>query len=727
MQYPLRHISIRVPWHDAGWNGSVCECPGRNTSCLKLKNIFENKDEQAEAAVAGKSIKNLTSAQFPPCVKERATFMADFAFDRIHEHPYFKRSKETHAHFKPTTLRYPAFGAAALPFRWMMKKFVFGDPEKNVTPLIERFPLQEVSQAFEPTKETLGFDTNWLQDHRNHRTLLDCFWNHVHPEESLVFFYAKQVPLVEDTGRRIIIGVGRVKSIGGLTEYDYAGAPGNKIRSLLWERMVVHSIRPDFTDGFLMPYYEALQKSDDGRAFDPADAVAFAPEDRFDEFSYATEHVGHDAAISALLACRTALLRSAELFNVSTKRQEQWIDRELGRLWKKRGPFPGLGAVLSATGIPMGNFIAQFLSETVGDEGNPWLAWDTVLNDAAKSLPKELAWHIDGTIAKAWKRMDKERRVFLELLSRIDLTTEQAGFLAIPEVRAEGGIHLTDADFRKNPYLIYEATRLGATPVDIGTVDRGLFPTAFVRERFPLIEPSLVKTAVDARRLRALSIRELEEAAACGDTVRAREDIIKSLRRREEGQNEERTDVTADLLAVAEEEQFDGEIRIIRMADKRPAYQLDRFAAVGELIRATVNKRIQGQRHQLAVDWRVELDTRLGAMPATGEEKDKEERARTEKAAALSEIAAARFSVLIGPAGTGKTTLLSVLCQRPEIHDEGILLLAPTGKARVRMEDVAKQSGTTNYQAYTLAQFLSPSGHFIPTTYRVIRFNIIIH
>jgi ATP-dependent exoDNAse (exonuclease V) alpha subunit len=716
--FPLRHISIRVPWHDAAWNGSVCACPGRNTSCLKLKNIFETKDEEIEAEVAGKFIHEIESDQFPPCVKERATFMADFSFTRTHEHPYTKRSKETHTHFRPTALHYPAYGAAALPFRWMMKKFVFGDPEKKEAGLIDRFPLQEVSLAIEPSKELLKFDTNWLQDHRNHRTLLDCFWNHVRPVESLVFFYAKQVPLVEDTGRRVIVGVGRVKSIGNLTEYEYEGAPGNKLRSLLWERMVIHSIRPDLADGFLMPYHEALVKSDDGRAFDPAEIVAFAPEDRFEEFSYATEHVGHDAAISALLACRAALLRASELFNISISKQEQWIDRELGRLWKKRGPFPGLGAVLSATGITMGNFIAQALTDTVGDEGNPWPAWDATLQNPDKHLPKELSRHIDGTIAKAWKRMDQERRAFLELLSRIDLTIEQAGFLAIPEVRAEGGVTLSDSDFIKNPYLIYEATRLTTTPVAIGTVDRGLFPAIFVRDRFPIPAPTLVKTAVDARRLRALTIRELEDATARGDTLRAREDIITALRRREESQNETRTEVTADLLAVAEEEQFDDEIRIIRMADKRLAYQLDRFHAVGNIIRDMVKKRSQPPRHQLAVDWRAELDTRLGSLPTEAEERDKEERARQEKAAALAEISASRFSVLIGPAGTGKTTLLSVLCQRAEVNGEGILLLAPTGKARVRMEAIAKQAGIENYEAYTLAQFLSTTDRYVGSTRR---------
>ena len=85
--FPLRHISIRVPWHDSGWNGTVCQCPTRNTACLKLVNIAEKKDEAAEEQIAGRSIRNLESKDFPPCVKERATFMADFGFDLFPEHP----------------------------------------------------------------------------------------------------------------------------------------------------------------------------------------------------------------------------------------------------------------------------------------------------------------------------------------------------------------------------------------------------------------------------------------------------------------------------------------------------------------------------------------------------------------------------------------------------------------------------------------------------------------
>ena len=706
--YPLRHISIRVPWHDNGWNGTVCNQPRQNTACLKLVNIAESKVEADEDAVRGQSLRDMTPSDFPPCVKERATFMAPFPLERFHAHPYVKTSPDTHAHFRPTRLHYPAYAAAGLPFRWMMKPAVFGDEERGERGLVESFPLEGLDPSFEE-KLGLKFNTHWVQDHRNHRALLDCFWSHVQPEESLVFFYAKQVPLVEDTGRRVLVGVGRVLKLGPLTEYEYDGSPQGKIRSLLWERMVIHSVRPGFSDGFLLPYQEALAKSDEGRAFDPAEAVAFAPENRLTEFSYATEHVGHDAAIAALLACRAALLRSAELFDVATATQEVWIDQQLGRLWKKRGPFPGLGSVLGATGVPIAHFVAQALVDKVGEHGNPWTAWQAAVVDPHKHLPADLARRLDSTIAKSWQKMQPHRRQVLELLSRIDLTAEQAVVLAVPETRAEQGIVLDDADLLRNPYLVYETTRLTPYPVAIGTVDRGVFPTAFVRERHPLPEQSVVRTAVDARRLRALTIRELESATLRGDTLAPQAAVIASLRKGVPEKDEHHTPVTADLLAVAEDEHFPGEISLVQMADGSRAYQLERLAKSGELIRSTVDKRAASQPHQIGADWRGELDQQLGALPAEGEERDKEERAREEKAASLAELATRRFSVLIGPAGTGKTTLLSVLCRHPAIQDEGILMLAPTGKARVRMEDVARRAGIQNLQALTLAQFLSRS------------------
>ncbi|EAQ80564.1 ATP-dependent DNA helicase [Blastopirellula marina] len=727
LSYPMQHVSVRVPWHDNGWAGTICKEPKYNTSCLKLKGIADSKDEAAEEAIAATSILDLQKQgiQLPPCVKERATFMADFEFDRVVEHPYAKNNSKTHGHFRPTALRHPAYSAAAVPFLWMMRDQVFGNPKnKEIIPKVDRYPIDGVDLEFEPSEEELGFNTNWVQDRRNHLALLECFWKHVRPKDSLVFFYAKQVPLVEDVGRRVLIGVGRVKHLGKFTEYKYDGDPGDQLRSMLWECMVTHSIRPDCTDGFLLPYHEALIKSDEGRAFNPADAVAFSPDDRFNEFSYGTEHVSNDAAISALLSIRDALQRSSELFGYVSDAHEKWVDRELGRLWNKRGPFPGIGSVLTATGVTLGNFVAQALIDKVGEKDSPWPAWFAALEDPSSHLPAELARRIDKTIAKSWKRMGTGRRSFLELLSRLDLTQDQASVLVSPEEREDWEINCTDDDFVANPYLIYETTRLAADPVSIGIVDRGLFPNAMIRSKFPIPEPSIVKTAVDTRRLRALTIRNLEDAAQNGDTLRQRADVIRDLRRHAGDDDEQKAQVTADLMTVAEEELFKDEIRIVKMADDRAAYQLERLGAAGDLIRRTVENRIDGKRHESTTDWRKSLNSFLESngvvLPGDVGEREIEELARKEKTAALEELASSRFSVLIGRAGTGKTTLLSVLCAQPRISKEGVLLLAPTGKARVRMEDVARKAGIKNSQAFTLAQHLSQSGRYDRNTQRYL-------
>jgi hypothetical protein len=121
---------------------------------------------------------------------------------------------------------------------------------------------------------------------------------------------------------------------------------------------------------------------------------------------------------------------------------------------------------------------------------------------------------------------------------------------------------------------------------------------------------------------------------------------------------------------------------------------------MGAKIARTVRRRRGAARHGVDADWRSLLDAELGNFDADSEDGQVEKAARTEKAAALAVLAAARVSVLIGPAGTGKTTLLKILCQHPSISSDGVLLLAPTGKAAVQLQ---RRIGL---RARTLASYL---------------------
>jgi len=144
------------------------------------------------------------------------------------------------------------------------------------------------------------------------------------------------------------------------------------------------------------------------------------------------------------------------------------------------------------------------------------------------------------------------------------------------------------------------------------------------------------------------------------------------------------------------------EIAGVSLRNGEPAYQLLRYVEIRNLVAKDIDLRVKSpRRHQVVADWRVELDKLLGLAELDDEE---ELDARTEKAAALAELAAARFSVFIGPAGAGKTTVLKLLCQNEEMSSGGILLLAPTGKARVQLWQKC------GHETQTVAQFLQQWG-----------------
>src|SRR5262249_17830734 len=159
-----------------------------------------------------------------------------------------------------------------------------------------------------------------------------------------------------------LIGVGRVQHVGDCVEYNYTTKDlKGKLRSVLWERMIKHTIRPDFKDGFLLPYHAALEKAAADPEYDPAVIAAVTSEDRLLEFSHVSQLVTHDGAIASLLACAESLRRAKNAIPGPWDRCLEWLDHRLGELWKARGLCPGLGAALSAFGLELGTFVARFV------------------------------------------------------------------------------------------------------------------------------------------------------------------------------------------------------------------------------------------------------------------------------------------------------------------------------------------------------------------------------
>ncbi|MBU9723641.1 MULTISPECIES: AAA family ATPase [Bacillaceae] len=695
--YPLKHLSIRVPWHDNGWKGTVCHNPRKNTACLKLKRISESKDDVQEESVAGQSIEDLSPSEWPCCIGERGMFMAPFEYTKRVNHPYVNSSKNTHGHMKETTLRFPVYSAAAIPFRWMLKE--------SRTELTKSYPIV-IDEEREPK---LSFTSIWWQEKHNQQQILNNFMNHI-KDESLVFFYAKQVPHVEDN-RRILIGVGRINHIGDLTEYEYKS---DGMKSMLWERMIQHSIRPDFVDGFILPYQEIFDYVEENPEYDISNMIAFAPSDKMVEFSYATEHVSHDGAIESLISIANALQEIKKKFDGPWESCLQWIDNRLSEAWQLRGPYPGLGSALTAFGVGLGSFVAKTLEEQLEEEQDVWELVEEMFQKPEKLLPPYLARHIGKSLFQVWNTLPNTRKKLLKLVSRFEFSNEHAKLAFIKAEREQENVKLTDEEILENPYVLYEKTRLLVDPISVFTIDKGVYPTESILQDYPYLHGFSMDSPLDEKRIRAFSVYFLEASTEEGHTLLPYTSVIHKIR---ECALTPACEVHEDIM-LGVENFFSKVIDIVEMSDGTKAYQLSRIAEMSQLIRDRISARIsqKAKRHVINVDWRVKIDSIFKDISIlVNEERKKEEKARTEKAAILQELAESRFSVLIGPAGTGKTTLLSILIDQEEIKKGEVLLLAPTGKARVRMEQVTSGS---HIKAYTVAQFLGKTKRYDFKNYR---------
>lgn len=702
-----QHLSFRVPWHDNGWNGTVCNKPAENYSCMRLKGINQEKNDELECDNAGCEFYNLSCVNEMPCIREGGCFMSETPVSVTVSHPY-QAFSEYHNHLLPTTEILPAFSYPARPFRWTMKSRNIGYKKYKT---IDDMAL-EYGFTYHAEYEPQIDNKTWVQDGRNQKAVFDAFFNEVLEDESLCVFYAKQVPFVEDA-RRVVIGIGHVKKVQPVQFYNMQD--NTKMSSCLWENMVSHSIREDMLDGFLIPYKELMEYASEHELFDITKAVVFATDDYFEEFSYATEHLSHDAVIDVILQCLKVLdvIKGCKIPG-NWDSCINWLNEQLILVWEDRGAFPGLGAMLTAFGIPSGGVIARELKKNNSETADIWDLVNEAINNPESVLSDICAKQITGTIQKTWNGLSERRKKVFKLLSRVNLSVLQARAVYQIEFREENKIAFTDEELINNPYLLYEKTRekVDGLQVSIKKVDLAFYPADIIKEKYPMDDASRMDSEIDERRVRALAVSVLETASEEGNTVVP---IVNLVLRINNLNIEPKCLVTGDMFSGMNEF-FRPEIEVKQDGFGKDYYKLIRYKKIDFLIANQVKKRVNSpNRHNLDVDWRARVDAECDKFKSNPDQA-RENAAREEKAIALKTLSDARLSVLIGGAGTGKTTVLEILCKEESIQNGGILLLAPTGKARVRMSLGLR--GKVNFKAKTIAQFLLQSGRFDWNTMR---------
>ena len=695
------HLTLRVPWHDSRWDGSVCRDPELNPYCVCLQRIREEKNPEVEQALAGTDFSALSADQLPPCAQESGAFMNSSEWHRRFEHPYqgIKKASETHGHLQPTIYPVPAYSTYAVPFRWMLR---------NNADWVENQIGRPLPGDIDPP-----FKSPWVFGSERQVAILDNFFGSLSPSSSLVAFYTKEGHPLGDALSRVIVGVGRVTKVGAIQLYQSPKPDSYPT----WERLVHHSIRPEDSDGFLLPYHDYLEDTGDPdeneRRRDLLAEIVVAPDrDRLFDFSYAAERVGPDSMLATLTDALAAVRAIARHGIVSGPwdLREQWLNQQVATAWNDRGAFPGLGSALEAFGIELGTALAYELgsSGTVTPDIDPWPVIDGIFAGTV-DLPHENYRGSVEALAETWIRLQPERRSILELISRFALTADQAKRWYEPTRRTKATLaDVSDTDLLANPYRMVE-TDLGddqSSAVSIGLVDRGLLPDPTIAARHPVPPPATVASTQDERRVRAAIVSLLRTASEQGDSLLSLTEVLERL----ETMDLAREIVVGTDWVRANAEAMSGVVEVFDLSEDEASttvLQLTQHRATEKRLARILEQRARKPVPSLGVDW---PDLIIEAITSSGGSVDLSDRrhseALTSQAEALERISTRRLGVLVGRAGTGKTSVLGALLKAEGIRNDGVLLLAPTGKARVRL------ARATGQEARTIAQFLYSLGRY---------------
>jgi hypothetical protein len=541
-------------------------------------------------------------------------------------------------------------------------------------------------------------------DGGNQRAIFDAFFEPVNVGDSLVFMYLKHSPLQEQRGDRLLVGAAHVARVEPPPMWSSDGP--SAFESSMWETIVSHSLREDQQEGALLPYQRVLELMDGG--VDVSAALAWAPEGRDVEFSYVTEHLSDDAALQALAALQQAARALPGLGLEVPATALDWLETQIARIWKLRGPTPGLAAVLAYLGVERPHAAARELIASAGD-GDVWNLIEAGFADAG-ALPESVRHLVGSTVVRIWSRRSGVERDALHMLSGMDVSAGQVEAL----LNGHTEVPLDVEQLVDDPYLASVCTYGQREHVPFSTVDRA----CFVGEGADW-EPQVARIAgitdpQDERRVQALFVDVLEAAGIRGDTLLTQSEALLAATGYGLARPPQLTEWTLEALNLDSASLRGSDawpIVGVEMAGGEPGLKLARFEFISDIIRTKIAEMRNRRRFGELTDPRALIDAALAAYDCNDEAED---RARIEKAAGLAELYASPLSVLIGPAGTGKTTLLRALVQ--QLTGDRMVLLAPTGKARVQL--ATKVGG--GVRTATLASFLSHSGRFDGERYLVL-------
>jgi exodeoxyribonuclease V alpha subunit len=691
-----KHISLRLPWHDRGWDGHVCDKPTANVFCtgeygLKAHGIRDRKvdSEEEKDGIRGCPVAGFKpDSYFPPCLRTIQTFGGTKDLKFVHEPKSFLSTGSIRV--QALTEKIPPFTAGTWPYDRVFRRAEEAE-EETPEQFIERYsPVEAVEN-------------------------LNKFFNGVQNGRSLVFFYLNyDNPLNSERRKYVLVGAAEIENVSKQLHWERIDEKiASVYGSMVWNRFVTHAYGQG--RGARMPYELYLKGS-----HEPSDVIVEVEDDMSQHFKYVCRHFSDDEAAVLLRNLLSAFERgkAAKLVDWPWDNQIRWINEALDRVLKDRGAFPGLAGVLGVLGFnnPIGYVGGYIVANGIQDGRQHVL-------DRLSDLTLAETADLKSEFRKARNTLrvlpKVTRDLLLDRLCLFELTMAQmrmiaGGGLVNDADRREYGLSSDPGDVLANPYLIIEEYDPPERDdrIQFHRIDHGLL---LPRATYGINVPGLDEfTADDKRRMRAASVVTLRSAARDGHSFLPQEDLLTEIaRRRLIGLPE-----SIGPVIFARDLDFYQECLSLLEGADFTGWMLVAVAEDEELIRSRIQKllRRNAVSHKIK-DWSSHIPENK-QLPSS-----LRKQIRENQSSVLGRLASQAISVLIGSAGTGKTTVVATLIKALiESGDaEKFVLLAPTGKAAVRLRQKIKEIANIDLEPRTIHSYLLQHEWMKEDSFRPVR------
>jgi exodeoxyribonuclease V alpha subunit len=682
------HLSVRMAWHDNNWNGKVCCNPEGNNYCTGAHSLLSGRIEKKKRTDIEQGLKdlyikgNFEPSSVPPCYWSINAFSnQEFPVDHHH-----------------------AFGWVPYAIKDVMKKHS-----------VITWPFKLSFVHSETKKKIHG---NYWPD-LNQR--IDNFINKFKPKESIIFFYANyDNPVSADDMRYLLLGCSEISELPEPKYFPFTGEELEQTRSssvtmsnfptMNWMLQFCH----DPETSILLPYHEYInyvEKNPGSEQLLQDVKVIIEEESLIRGFKYVSMDMDDDKCLYLLYKLRKSIKKAQEhnqqVLKSDLKVEERRINNLIEKVWKKRGVYPSLPLVL--------NNIVQDLevAKEMANEVLPLLSnkYDLIqfFKDVLdEKIPDELDNYEDELLEISSNRIFRKHFLSFAKLSLFVLTENQVEKIISDKKLLK--------EIEGNPYALYEEYKsdeddldipdMQDEPIDVFKIDMGMIPDKKYVDRHRKLQ-NLVEDSPE--RVRSVVINYLMQIGNNGHCYDAVDSILKDLYEHPLiYKNEIKLD--DDALLTLEDDYRNHFIQklFIKETSENKYLYLQVVRKSEEMIEKLIIK-LTGKNNtpKKQIDIDVHINISLEKLKDIVKTREQKELFTAERKQLYKNIFGNSFYLLTGKPGAGKTYETSKIIEHLQNIGEDVLVLAPTGKAALRLtENIKKYTSLTNVEAKTIDKYI---------------------